>query len=53
MNEELKCERCGKVQEVHAQMEYSQGDLVCLKCKEESKESDKTAFDRDWRLDRI
>jgi hypothetical protein len=52
MNKKLKCERCGKVQEPCSEMEYSQGDLVCLKCKEESKESDKRAFDRDWYSDR-
>lgn len=39
--------QCGAVKEQFNVLVYSQGDLVCLDCKEENKESDKRAFDRD------
>ena len=43
----LTCTQCGAVKEQFSALVYSQGNLVCLDCKEENKESDKRAFDRD------
>lgn len=51
-NEELKhltCTKCGEVKEQYSSIVYSQGNRVCLDCKEENKEADKYAFDRDMR----
>jgi hypothetical protein len=45
--EQLTCSQCSDVQEAFSDIVYSQGNKVCLKCKDENKESDKKAFDRD------
>ena len=41
----LTCTQCGAVKEQYSALVYSQGDLVCLECKEENKESDNRAYD--------
>jgi hypothetical protein len=43
---ELTCTRCKEVQEFYCRIVYSQGDRVCLDCKEETQASDNRAFDR-------
>lgn len=47
----LTCTQCHDVKDYHSQLVYSQGDLVCLDCKEENKDSDKRAYDR-WAVNR-
>ena len=47
---ELTCTQCGAIKEQYSSLVYSQGDLVCMDCKEENKEIDKRAFDRDMRF---
>lgn len=49
-NKDLKCTQCGITKEYLCEIVYSQGSKVCLKCKENNKESDKKAFDRDMRF---
>ena len=41
------------IKDNYHQIVYSQGDRVCLGCKEELKESDKKAFDRDMNYRRF
>ena len=53
LKKQLTCTMCGEVKETHSNIAYSQGDRVCLDCKEKCKESDRHAFDRDWYTDRI
>jgi len=43
----LTCTQCGAIKEQYSSLVYSQGNLVCMDCKELNKESDKRAFDRD------
>jgi hypothetical protein len=43
---ELTCTRCKEIQEFYCRIVYSQGDRVCLDCKEETQASDNRAFDR-------
>lgn len=47
---EIKCTQCGDAKETLSEIVYSRGNKVCLKCKDENKESDKIAFDRDMRF---
>jgi hypothetical protein len=47
---DLTCTRCGEIKETYSEIVYSQGNKVCLDCKEELKVSDKHVFDMDMRL---
>lgn len=44
---ELTCSKYGEMKDTFSEIVESQGQRVCLSCKEENKESDKRAFDRD------
>ena len=41
----LTCTQCGVVKEQYSSLVYSQGDLVCLECKEVNKIIDNKAYD--------
>ncbi len=49
VNKSLTCTQCGRLEDLYCNIVYSQGNRVCLSCKEDNKESDKRAFDRDMR----
>lgn len=44
---DLTCTQCRIIKEQYSNLVYSQGNLVCLECKEQDREADKAAFDRD------
>jgi len=45
----LTCTQCGTVEECFSSIVYSQGERVCLICKDKNKESDNHAFDIDMK----
>lgn len=46
----LTCTMCGDTKETYSEIEFSQGDRVCVGCKKITQESDNNAFDRDMKL---
>ena len=50
LKNELTCTMCGDLQETSSEIVYSQGNRVCLDCKEITLPDDNRAFDRDIRL---
>jgi hypothetical protein len=43
----LTCTLCNEIKEQYSAIVYSQGDRVCVDCKEITQLSDNIAFDRD------
>ncbi len=53
ISRDLTCTQCNKVVETYSEIVYSQGDKVCLECKEDNQQGDNRAFDRDMDLRRF
>ncbi len=41
----LTCSQCGEVKKQYSALVFSQGDLVCLSCKEKNRKIDNGAYD--------
>ena len=50
---DLICTKCGEAKGTYSELVYSQGSLVCEKCKKENQEDDNKAFDRDMTIVRL
>jgi len=47
LEKELTCTLCKKQQETHSEIVYSQGERVCISCKEVTQKADNLQFDLD------
>ena len=50
LEEDLTCTMCKERKERYTDIVYSQGDKVCLDCKNITQPADNAAFDRDMRF---
>ena len=46
LKKDLTCTRCNETKETYSEIVYSQGDRVCIDCKNITQADDNRAFDR-------